>query len=111
MFDSTVPYARQDVYQRIMMSVAGQSGGYFDGCTVMGDGQNMITITRKYVPTWAIVACFLCVGLIMLLFRTTETCSIQFQDVPGGTAIRVSGTLSPEMYNNLQMTLGSMQPR
>lgn len=109
MFETVVPYARQDVYQRLLVAVSGQAGNYFDGTTVMGDGQSVININRKFVPTWAIVLCFLCVGLLMLLFRSDENAMIQVQDVQGGTSVRMSGTVSPSVYQSINMTLSGMQ--
>jgi len=98
-----------------MAAVTGQAGGYFDGFEVAGDGQSTINITRRFVPQWAIVVavigalCFL-LGLLALLCRQTETCTIQVWEVEGGTAVRIAGVTGAPLYNNLSMHLNSLRP-
>jgi hypothetical protein len=112
-FDTFVRTSKTEVYQRLMVTVSGNTGGYFDGIKVSTDGSNMIALERKYVPTWAIVVavigffCFL-LGLLALLARSTETCTIMLAEAPGGTNIRVSGVLPRERYAMLSAAINAM---
>lgn len=100
--------------QTVYAALANQSGNYFDGTTVVMNGDSSLTVTRKYLPTWAIVVAVIgvllfLIGLLALLFRTTETCTITFMERDGVTVVTVAGTLSSEAYNSLNMALSSLQ--
>ena len=112
--EMVVPRPRSEVIQRLTMTLGTNQGGYFDGQMIVSDSTSTIVITRKFVPTWAIVCAivgflFLLLGLLFLLVRTTESCQLTLVDVPGGTLIRAGGALSPTGYSALQMALHGLQ--
>jgi len=85
-----------------------------DGATTSASG-NTITITRKYIPMWAIIVAivgfFLAfIGLLALLFKETETAYLQLDPLPNGaTRVTASGTLLPEVWARISMVLSNMQ--
>lgn len=101
--------------RRIYTAVCQMGGGYSDGTQALMNGNSLITLTRKYLPTWAIVvavlgALFLLIGLLALLARSTETCTISCQvGANGTTTISINGTLGQNVYNALQAVLAQMQ--
>lgn len=100
--------------QAVYAALATTTGNYFDGTSVMMSGDSYIVATRKYVPTWAIVVAVVgfflfLIGLLALLFRTTETCTVSFTEADGVTNVAIAGTLSNEAYSALNMALTGLQ--
>ena len=92
-FNQTVMVASspEEVSQAVFASSAGVVG-----YTVTTAGSGTILLTRKYLPTWAIVVAILgvflfLIGLLALLARNTETVSVTFAPAEGGTRVAVSG--------------------
>jgi len=109
-----LPHPRQEVFSRLMMATSSNSGGTFDSTAVATDGSSFINIERKYLPTWALVVaiigffCFL-LGLLALIARDSERCTITLQDLPGGTHVLVSGAATPTLQNTIAAAINSMQ--
>lgn len=106
--------SKAQAFQTVYAALAGQTGNYFDGTSVMMSGDSNLVVTRKFLPTWAIVvavvgALLFLIGLLALLFRTTETCTISFMERDGKTVVTVAGTLSNEVYTSLNMALTGLQ--
>jgi len=80
-----------------------------DGCTISMAGANSIIITRKYMPTWALIVgilgllCFL-LGALAFLYRETETCTIQLIKTNNG----VSGSITGVVSENLKQRISSI---
>ena len=102
-FQTVVPRSRPEVINSVMMMASSQG-------TVASDNQSYISITRKYIPMWAIIVAIVgffvaFLGLLALLVKTTEVCTIQFSDVQGGTLVQVSGIGSPQLQAMLASSL------
>jgi Uncharacterised protein family UPF0547 len=72
------------------------------GYTVTTAGVGSLVLTRRYVPTWAIVVAVIgfllfFIGLLALLFKETETLTITLVPVNGGTRVTISGIGSQDM--------------
>jgi hypothetical protein len=91
----------EEVQQTIIGAITG-----VDGCTISMAGANSIIVTRKYIPTWAIVvgvlglACFL-VGALAFLYKETETCTIQLLQTKDGTKGTITGVVSTNLKERL----------
>jgi hypothetical protein len=82
-----------------------------NGYTLNTAGPNSLVLTRKFLPTWAIVvaiigAFFLLLGLLFLLVRTTETLTVTLAETDGGTRVTISGLATPEMMARLNAVIG-----
>lgn len=81
-----------------------------DRATASQAGPNALTVTRKYIPTWAIVvavigALLFLIGLLALLYRETETLTITARDNgDGSTTVYVSGMATDLMVQRLDAT-------
>lgn len=96
------------VSQALIAATAGAPG-----YTVTTAGNGSIVLTRKYTPTWAIVvavvgALFILIGLLLLLYKVTETVTITLVSSQGGTKVNVSGVGSQEMLTRIAAGVGSM---
>ncbi len=91
-----------------MAAVAGDPS---DTVNVAGTGS--IILTRKYIPTWAIVVAvvglFLALlGLLALLYKETETLTITITPADGGSRVAISGLATPEMGARIRTALNAM---
>lgn len=109
-FNQTVFVAASpdDVSQRVLASTAGVSG-----YTASMAGPGSIALTRKYLPTWAIIVAvigviFFLIGLLALLYRDTEVTMVTVTPVQGGSRVTVSGVGSQEMFTRLTGALSSL---
>ena len=101
-----VPGSPEEAHQRIVMATSGAKG-----YTVAPAGPNTLILTRRYLPTWAlvvgIIAILSLVGIALLLFvRKTETLTITLTKSKKGTSVSVTGPASQEMIQRLN----SLQP-
>jgi hypothetical protein len=76
-------------------------------------GPGSIVLSRRYLPTWAIVVAVVgfllfLLGLLALLYRVTETITITIVPTEGGSRVSVSGVGSPELLSRLTAVIGSM---
>jgi hypothetical protein len=76
-------------------------GNYFDGYEMRQVTSNSLHITRRYVPTWAIVvaivgAMFLLLGLVALVVRETEVLTITVYEQDEAPTWISQELLSPE---------------
>ncbi|WP_133055646.1 hypothetical protein [Mycolicibacter engbaekii] len=103
-----VALSPDDVAQRILSGTAG-----VPGYTVSMAGPGSIVLTRKYIPTWAIVVAvlgvlFFLIGLLALLYRDTEVTMVTITPVEGGSRVTASGVGNYEMLTRLTGTMSSM---
>ncbi len=105
-----VSHKPDDVMQYFVSATAGASG-----YTITTAGPNTLVLTRKYIPTWAVVVAivglaFFLVGLLALLFKETETLTINLSEVEGGTKVSIAGVADAEMVARLNAGLSNLQP-
>lgn len=84
-----------------------------DGYTFQPTGPNSVVLTRKYWPVWvfivAIIGAFLClIGLLILLYKETETLTVTAAAGPDGTTVDVAGTGSTELVGRLNALLSGL---
>jgi hypothetical protein len=98
------------VYQKFVTSAAAASG-----YTISGAGDNTIIIHRKFTPTpvfvWAIVLAITCAltGLLLLLYRVDETCTIALHETEsGGTAGVVTGVVNTDLNARLSLVISTL---
>src|SRR5207302_6764775 len=65
------------------------------GYTVTTAGAGSVVLTRRFLPTWAIVVAIIglllfLLGLLALLVRNTETVVVTLVEEPGGTRVTIS---------------------
>src|SRR5687767_718030 len=94
--------------QRFVSATAGTSG-----YTVNTVGPNSLVLTRRYLPTAAIVgavvgALLFLVGLLLLLIRSTESLTVALAEVAGGTRVEITGVATPEMAARLNGVLSGV---
>ena len=92
-FDSTSAVAEmpENVSQTLVAATAADPG-----YTISAAGTGSIILTRKYIPTWAIVVAIVglfiaLLGLLALLYRDTETLTVTITPTDGGSRIAISG--------------------
>jgi hypothetical protein len=83
------------------------------GYTVTTAGTGAIILTRKYIPTWAIVVAIVglfiaLLGLLALLYRETETLTITITPAAGGSRIAISGLATREMTARITAAINTM---
>lgn len=94
------------VAQRISSSIF-KTGSYFDETEIMATGPTSFMVTRRFLPTWALIAAivgffFFFIGIVFLFLRTTEQLRIDVEPGPAdGSTIRVSGTGTQELFGRL----------
>lgn len=94
------------VTQQIGTSIF-RTGNYLDETEIMATGPTSFLVTRRFLPTWALVAAivglfFFFIGIIFIFFRTTEQLRIDVEPGPdGGSTIRVSGTGTQDLFNRV----------
>jgi hypothetical protein len=81
--------------------------------TITQAGSNTLILTRKYWPTWVIVVAvigilFFLIGLAALLYRETETLTINVSPGDGGTQVQITGVSSPELVARLNSVISSL---
>src|ERR1700737_2517821 len=92
------------VQQRLFMATRG-----LPGVTPIQTGPWSILVSRRFIPTWAIVCavigffCFL-LGLLFLLVWSTDTLEIRTSPAPDGmgSTVSVSGVADSETITRLQ---------
>lgn len=104
-----------DCVQQVLTSLNNVGGNWNDSSESVLTSNTLITITRKYRPTWAIVLTVILtlvvlIGLLLILYKAKETCTIAFnQGEDGYTNVQINGIVSPDVYNVLQVVIGQMQ--
>lgn len=91
----------EETIQRLLGSTAGTRDHTFNMA-----GPNSLVITRRYIPTWAVIAAVVgfllfLIGLLALLYRATEVLTITAMEVPGGTRVTLNGMATPELVAHL----------
>lgn len=77
-------------------------------------GNNTIIMTRRYIPTWAIIVgvvglLFFLIGALAFLIKTTETLTITVASSTEGTRVMISGVANKEMTERLNASISSLQ--
>ncbi len=91
----------EETIQRLLGSTAGTRDHTFNMA-----GPNSLVITRRYIPTWAVIAAVVgvllfLIGLLALLYRETEVLTITATEVPGGTRVTLNGMATAELVARL----------
>jgi uncharacterized protein UPF0547 len=81
--------------------------------TVSAAGTGAIILTRRYIPTWAIVVAIVglfiaLLGLLALLYKDTETLTITITPTAGGSNIAISGLATAEMSARITAALNAL---
>ena len=114
LFSQTValPQPPEVAQQHVFMAVTG-----LPGTTPFQVGPGVILVTRRYIPTWAIVLAvigffFFLLGLLFLLVRTSETLEIRISTSPDaqGSIVTINGVADSETITRLQGVLMAGRP-
>lgn len=86
------------------------SGNYFDGYEVRQVTGSSLHITRRHVPTWAIVVAiagslFFLIGLVALLVRETEVLIVTVSEQEEGSYLDFSGIATPRITTTVNLTI------
>jgi len=80
--------------------------------TVSPAGPNVLLLTRRYLPDWALMAAILLalslIGLVLLWVRYTEVLSVSFARTASGTTVTYSGVASRHMIDRLNALLAAL---
>ena len=113
-FTQTValPQPPEVAAQQLYMAVTG-----LPGTTPVQVGPGVILVTRRYIPTWAIVLAvigffFFLLGLLFLLVRNSETCEIRISAAPEGpgSIVVINGIADADTITRLQGVLMAGRP-
>ncbi len=109
----TVNEPPDEVIQTLMRSFPG-SGGFLDSYQVTMPSQNMLVITRKFVPQWAIIGAIVgflltLVGGALIFLKTTETVTVTAEREGEKTEVNIMGTAPPEIAMRLRSALPQQQ--
>ena len=109
-FNSTVAVAEppESVSQTLVAAVAADPA-----YTVTSAGTGSIILTRRFIPTWAIVVAIVglliaLLGLLALLYKDTETLTITITPTAGGSRVAISGVATLEMSARITGAINSM---
>lgn len=103
-----------DPPETVSQSLIGVAAGLSE-YTIATAGERSIVFTRRYTPNWAIVVAIVgtflfVIGLLLLLYKDTETLTIGLAPVEGGTRVAISGIATSEMITRINAALTSMTP-
>jgi hypothetical protein len=81
--------------------------------TVTSAGTGSIILTRRFIPTWAIVVAIVglfiaLLGLLALLYKDTETLTITITPDGSGSRIAISGVATREMAARITASINAM---
>jgi hypothetical protein len=108
---SVVLADKPEVLMQGFVSASAGARGY-----TMNSAGNSLVLTRKYLPTWAIVVAIIgafvfLIGLLALLIRNTETLTVALAEADGGgTRLTISGLATPEMIARLNGVISGAKP-
>lgn len=97
--------------EQALQAVTGAVAGS-PGCSINYAGPNSLVITRRYIPTWAIVGAvigffFILLGLLLLLVKETETLTVTAMPLEGGgSRLSFSGTASGDVIRRVTAFVG-----
>ena len=105
---SSVAETPENVSQTLVAATAADPG-----YTISAAGTGSIILTRKYIPTWAIVVAIVglfiaLLGLLALLYRDTETLTVTITPTDGGSRIAISGLATLEMKARINAAINGM---
>lgn len=96
----------EEVVQRFVRVVVGMPGYSFNAAE-----PNSLVVSRRYVPTWAIVVAvvgFLFIfvfALPALLVKNTETLTITATSTDTGSKVQINGVAKPELVARLNTVI------
>jgi hypothetical protein len=101
--------APPDHVLQLIVAAASGAAGY----EMAAVGPQNLVLTRRYIPTWAIVVAiigsfFFLLGLLALLASETEALNVSLAPVPGGTRLMVTGRGTPELLNRIGAVVNSL---
>jgi hypothetical protein len=111
-FNETLLVAQKvEVASQNILAVLGGSSNV----TVNTAGPGSIVVTRKYIPTWAIVVAVIgtvlwLLGLLALFARNTEVLTVTLRSEQGGTRVNITGRSSHEILTKITGVLNSLAP-
>lgn len=93
----------------VMQNLVAASAGARDYSLIQAGPQTLI-LTRRYIPTWAIVVAVIgfllfLVGLLALLFKETETLTVIITTNGPASHIQINGQATPDMIARLEAVL------
>ena len=105
-YDTSLP--PEEVLQRFYLGTTGASE-----YTVAQVAPGTLLLTRRFWPMWVIVLAvlgtLLCViGVLLLLYRETETLEVTVTPTPTGSSVSVRGFASNEMAARLQVIIANL---
>jgi rubredoxin len=105
---SAVAETPENVSQTLVAATAADTA-----YTVSAAGTGSIILTRRYIPTWAIVVAIVglfiaLLGLLALLYKDTETLTITITPAAGGSRIAISGVATTEMSARITAAINAM---
>ena len=105
---TTVPGRPEEILQQLTGQLVG-----VPGYMITPSGPTSLTLTRKFMPQWALITGIIaglltCVGFLVLLVREDETLSITAQPGDGGTRLDINGAISPAMRTRLTGVLNTL---
>lgn len=73
-------------------------------------GPGSLVLTRKFIPTWAIVlavvgAFLFLLGLLFLLIKETETLNVTVEPAEGGSKVTITGIATDDAMRRIQGSL------
>jgi len=100
---------RPDVVLQNLATAAAAEQGY----QVTSVGGNTLILSRRYIPTWAIVvaaigAVFLLIGLLFLFVKETETVTVTLAEREDMTRISISGVATRSMIARPDAVLAAL---
>jgi hypothetical protein len=105
----TTRVAPEEATQALVTSATGAPG-----YTVTVVDYDTVLLTRRYIPTWAIVLGvatlpFLLLGLVAFLIKNTETVTVSVSNTQEGTDVMASGVASVVMAERLNGVFEGLQ--
>jgi hypothetical protein len=110
-YDQTILLAEKP--EALMQSFVTAAKGTVD-YSIETTGPNTLVLTRKYLPTWALVvaivgALVLLLGLLALFVKNTEVFTVSLAQVDAGTRVTMAGVATPDMLARLNKVVGESE--
>jgi len=98
---ATVPGQPDAAIQQLTTALTG-----VPGYTLMPTGPTAISLSRKFLPQWALIGGIIaglltCVGFLLLLYKEEETLTVTATGAGGQTRLDFAGAASPAMVTRL----------
>ena len=111
-YDQTIVLAEEP--EALMRSFVAAAKGTVD-YSIETAGPTTLVLTRKYLPTWALVvaivgALVFLLGLLALFVKNTEILTVSLAEVDAGTRVTMAGVATPDMIARLNGVVGEAEP-